>query len=231
MDRKKSAKKKEKLQALRNEFFSLPEEDRNKEDVKSEYQTREREIKGKGSTGLGCFIILLRMFVLIAAMPIISLMDAPGAPFFVEATNGAYSFMGFDLLYTPWGESGLQWTWSLILPLFATAIISIPSFLSTAKNLKMQKEMRDQKTKEEREEEEKMLKEMGIKENRIPVGYIIQLAFSVLYFYTFSHLKLSLTLFWCVYHTTGIAVNKLIDLILVGKKRNEKGVASISIKL
>lgn len=220
LDRRNSAKKAEKLQALKQEFSSLSDEERSRDDVKRQYQVKEKEIKGKNSFGLGCLVILLRMFVLIAAMPIISLMDTPGAPFFVENVNGAYNFMGINLLYTPWSENGLQLTWALLFPIFAAAIISIPSLLSTRKNLRAQKELREQKTKEEREEEEKLLKEMGLKENKIPVGYIIQCVFAVLYFYTFSHLKISLTLFWCAYYTMGIAVNKLIDVVIARVANN-----------
>lgn len=211
IDKRKDGKVQEKVSLLQKEFMNLPEEEREKEEVKEEYRKRKKEImKGKSSTGLGCLLIIVRLFLLISAMPVISLMHIPGAPFYVEAVGNAYNFLGFNLLEVP----GLKLTPSIIFPLITAGILSFSGFLSTKRNLDTQKKINESKTKEEREEEKRLLAEMGVKQNKIPVGYIIQGVLTVMYFYTFSNISLSLSLYWIVYYSAGFGIGRLVDLII-----------------
>lgn len=203
IDEKKDKKVNGEILLLTEEFNGLPQEEREKEEVKEEFRKRKKEIqKKKSSTGVGCLVMMLRIFVLLAAMPVISHMDH-----FVGPSPESYNFLGFNLLEIP----GYNLTLSLIFPIITTLILVIPGLISTKMNIEEQKALREKKSKEEREEEEKLLKEMGMKDNKIPLGYIVQLVFGVLYFHTFSHINLALSLYWSVYYLIGFGLRRVIE--------------------
>lgn len=211
IDRRKAELIQKRLKILKTEFDALPEEEREKEEVKEEYKNKEKEIKKKkGSTGLGCLIAILRLMVLIGATSAIGFMNYSNSACFVDPASGAYNFLGLDLLSTP----SMDFLPSFIIPIFTTFILSFSGIMSTRKNLKEKKLLDAQKSEEEREEEKKLLEEMGIKERKFPTPYIVQIIFSLLYFYTFSRLKLAMTLYWAAYYALGLIINKAIGTLV-----------------
>jgi len=215
IDRIKGKEKSEKLQELKMKFRSLTEEERKNEVIVAEYKRKEAEIKGKSVKGLGCLVIALKIFILLATMPVISLMDQPGAPFYVDpAIGNPYNFLGLNLLHVPLGEDGFHLTWAILIPFFTALVLSASGFMSTRNNLKAHKELEKTKTPEEIAEEKELLKEMGIKDNKVPIGYIINGIFFVVYFFMFLRMKLSIALYWGVYYTAGIVISQLVDLVI-----------------
>lgn len=211
IDRRKGQLINEKLRNLKLEFSALSEEEREREDVKESYKKRQEKLKKKkGSTGIGCLVIILRLFILMAVTGAINFMNYKDAVFFLDPSTGAYNFLGFDLLSTPNFSSVL----SFIFPFFTAFVIFINGFLSARKNMKDKKALDEKKSPEEREEERRLLAEMGVKENKFPMVYVVQIAFFLLYLYTFSRLKLSLSLYWGMYYALGFGINKLISIIV-----------------
>lgn len=201
-DEEKGKKIKGRIKELYEEFDLLPEEERNKEEVKEKFRERKKEIeKEKPSSGLGCFIILLRLFITISALPVVNSME-----YFIDGPLN-YNFLGLNLLEIPMKDL----SFSLILPAFTAVILTIPGFLSVRRNLKEREEMNAKKTKEEREEEEQLLKELNLDKKRIPPGYIVQFCCGLLYLYTFSNIKLALSLYWCAYYISNFFVRRLVD--------------------
>lgn len=205
-DRIKARKVYKEIEELKAKYLVLPEEERKKEEVIARYKEEEKEIrKGKSSKGIGCLMIILRLFVVLASTPVIRYFGD-----FVKPSPESYMFLGFDLSSPPPGYS-LQPT--LIFPILTSLILVIPGYISTWKNLKERKEIQAKKTEQELEEEARMLKEMGVKESKIPWAWIFQIGFTWLYFHSFSHIDLTVSFFWGAYYAIGLCTRGLINFV------------------
>ena len=205
-DKAKAEEIKRKREELKAEFMALSEEERANENIKEEYKARDEAIKKeKGSAKVGCLVACLKLFVVLATTPVVRYFDH-----YISASPEAYNFLGLDLSA---GGPGFSLTPAVIIPIITTLVLTIPGIISTQKNLRARKEEQALKTKEELEEEARMLKEMGVKENKIPIGLIVQGLFALLYFYTFSRVALTVSLFWGSYYAIGYLTRGLINIV------------------
>ena len=206
-DRRRSRKAKEKEEKLKSEFFSLPEEERNKEEVKEKFKEEYDKIKkGKSSRQVGCLVMILRFFVVMASTPVIHYFE-----YYVNPTPESYMFLGFDL-----SSPGPGFTLHInaIIPVITCLILLIPGYISTWKNLKDREIAKANKSEEEKEEEARMLKEMGIKEgSKFSLAWVMQIVFTFIYFKTFLKLNLTVSLFWGVYYLFGIGIRRLLNFV------------------
>ncbi len=206
-DKIKARKVRTKMQELKARFMELPEEERKNEEVLEKFKAEEREIKkGKSSRGMGCLMIILKIFVLLASTPVIHYFDH-----FIGPSSDSWMFLGLDLRAPGPGYS-LQPT--LIVPFLTVLILVLPGYISTWKNLKERKAIQATKTKEQLEEEAKMLAEMGVKENKIPWAWIIQIFFTFVYFHSFTNIAVITSFFWGVYYAFGFGARRLIDFVI-----------------
>lgn len=205
IDRKRNGRAADEIKKLKTEFANLPEEERNKESVRADFKERERQLKKKKvSLAESCFVILLRMFVLLATTPVVIHLG----DFFGSEVVLNYNFLGFDLSAPPPGFS-LQP--SLVFPIITTMVLAIPGFVSTIKNMRDRAAIQAAKTPEELAEEAKMLQEMGIKDNKIPWGIIIQFGFTLFYFWSFSQIALTASLFWGAYYIMNFMIKGIFN--------------------
>ena len=204
-DKFNSLKVKRKVEKLKEEFSALTEEEQANEDIKKEFREREKAIKKKlGSMKTTCLVLVLRLFVLIATTPVVSDFSR-----YVNASPEAYKFLGLDLTTVP----GISFTPALLIPLFTAVLLVAPGIMSVMKNIKADKLIQAQKSKEELEEEARLLKEMGVKENKIPPILIVQCLLGVFYFYLFSRIALTVSLFWGSYYALGFIVKGVINSV------------------
>lgn len=194
---------KRKLNELRSEFLALPEEDRANEEIKQVYKEREKALKKKkNSFVVGIIVFIARLTIIIMTTSVITNFDK-----LIHPAPEAYRFLGFELNTVP------GWSLGLIFPIATTLVLVIPSFISTIKNIKNKKANDALKTKEELEEEARVLKEMGIKENKVPWGLLLQVFIAGLTFWLFVDRTLMITLFWGSYYMVGILEGKVIDFV------------------
>ena len=207
-DRRKNKKVAKKIEELKQDFLSLPEEERNNEEMIAKFKEKENELKkGRSSRKVGCFLAILRFLIVLASTPVVRYFDQ----FVAETTPESYIFLGFDL-----SSSGPGYTlnYNLIIPIITVLILAVPGYISTWKNLKERKEVNAKKTKEELEEEARMLKEMGIKEGKIQWAWVIQIFFTWVYFNSFSRVSLAVSFFWGVYYLIGFGVRRLFNYVI-----------------
>lgn len=205
-NRLNAGKVKQQRAELRKEFLSLPHVDQANEDVKKAFAKRDKAIKKKaGSAKVGCLITILKWFAIIATTPVVSNFD-----YYVKASPEAHKFLGLDLSA---GAPGMRFTPAVLIPLFVTIILTAPGIIGVLKNIRDQKLVQAQKSKEELEEEVRLLKEMGVKEKKIPTTLVVQCVFAVLYFYLFSRLTLTVSLFWGSYYLLDIVVKGVINSV------------------
>ena len=197
---------KQKREELRKEFDSLSDEEKANEDIKKEFNKRDRALRKKvSSLKKTCLILVLRLLALVATTPVVN-----DFGHYVNASPESYKFLGLDLRA---GAPGISFTPGVILPLFVALLISGPGIIKVLKNMRADKLLQMQKSKEEREEEARLLKEMGVKEKKIPTILIIQCLFTVFYFYLFSRLALATSLFWGSYYVLDFVVKGVIDSV------------------
>lgn len=196
----------QKREELKREFDALPEEDRANEDIKKEFRKRESALRKKTtSLKTTCLILVLRLFALVAATPVVN-----DFGHYVKASDGSYRFFCFDLRAE---APGISFTPEVLLPLFVALVISVPGIIRVIKNLRADKLVQAQKSKEELEEEARLLKEMGIKEKKIPTALIVQCLLGVLYFYLFSRFTPAVSLFWGSYYVLDFVVKGAINSV------------------
>jgi membrane protein insertase Oxa1/YidC/SpoIIIJ len=207
LDGRKNRKIDKKIEELKQKYLSLPEEERAKEEVLAKYKEEEDGIKkGRSSKKVGCLMIFLRLFVVLASTPVVRFFEH----FVTDVTPESYMFLGFDLSSS---GPGYSFNINLLIPLFTVIVLVVPGYISTWRNLKERKEAKAKKTKEELEEEERMLKEMGIKEGKIPWAWILQIFFTWLYFNSFIKVSLSISFFWGVYYLIGFGIRGLFNYV------------------
>lgn len=213
IDKKRNGKASNELKQLWEEFSELPEDVRSQETVRTEFKEKEQKLKKKRvSFAESCLVIIIRMFALLAATPVIAKFES-----LYEERIGSeivlnYNFLGLDLSAAAPGYS-LHPT--VILPLITTIILAVPGFITTIKNMRDRKIAQAAKSPEQLEEEAKMLKEMGIKDTKIPWGIIIQLGFAWFYFNSFSKLALTVSLFWGTYYLINFVIREVISYVFV----------------
>ena len=221
VDKKRNAKAADEIKSLKNEFAQLSEEDRANAATVEEFKERERKLKKKRvSIAESCSIAILRMFILVATTPVVIRFEELYNNYLIEkdvlkvgdsiALN--HNFLGFDL-NAP--GPGFTLSLTLIFPLITTLVLSAPGFISTIRNMRDRAAAQAAKTPEELAEEKRMLTEMGIKDNKIPWGIIIQSTFTLLYFWSFSKLALTASLFWGAYYIINFGVKGVLNYVSV----------------
>ena len=207
MDERKNRKVTKQLAELKQKYLGLPEEERTKEATVEQYKQEEETIKKQlSSKKIGCLLIFLRLFVVLASTPVVTYLTH----YVPDVTPESFMFLGFNLNDMGPGYSLEK---NIIIPLFTCLLLIIPGYISTWKNTQERKKIQAQKTKEELEEEARMLKEMGIKEGKIPWPWILQIFFTWLYLNSFLKIKLIISFFWGVYYLIGFGTRRLFNFV------------------